>query len=368
MARSPRRDDLSGRCPICGKNFSKWFCPTCGVPLSTTHHLRPEYRYFDAYQLCAKCNTKNPYGARYCRNCREEIYLHAKDKNGHEWVDLGLSVLWSAEAIFGYYHWNHSKLMITRERDLLGPRDYREKVDGKDIATVQWGGKWRTPTKEEFEELINKCKWEKCILPPNDRYALKVTGPNGNSIFMPTTGLYGIVSDLTNENTSIHYWTSSSNPTRERYAYVFRFTDWCEALCGLTGIYGHRDYFISRKPQDREYLKQQAIKISKFVNLVKADKDFPKSSVLTTPIIRCCEEIITIVEQTKNFSVLQYRTIEPLRNELFKLMYDNRKALWTETPTILLNDNEIMSNIGAGVMCSGRSIRPVADKKWLGRL
>ena len=172
MARSPRRDDLSGRCPICGKNFSEWFCPTCGVPLSTTHHLRPEYRYFDAYQLCAKCNTKNPYGARYCRNCREEIYLHAKDKNGHEWVDLGLSVLWSAEAIFGYYHWNHSKLIITRERDMLGPLEYRDEVDGKDIATAQWGEKWRTPTKEEFEELVNKCKWEKCLLPPNDQYLI----------------------------------------------------------------------------------------------------------------------------------------------------------------------------------------------------
>lgn len=368
MARSPRRDDLSGRCPICGKNFSEWFCPTCGVPLSTTHHLRPEYRYFDAYQLCAKCNTKNPYGARYCRNCREEIYLHAKDKNGHEWVDLGLSVLWSAEAIFGYYHWNHSKLIITRERDMLGPLEYRDEVDGKDIATAQWGEKWRTPTKEEFEELVNKCKWEKCLLPPNDQYALKVTGPNGNTIFMPTTGHFFIGFNLTEENSGIYYWTSSSHPTRGNAAYAFRFTDWCEDLYILTRIYDHRDYFISQKPQDWEYLKQQAIKISKFVNLIKADKDFPKSSVLTTPILRCCEEIITIVEQTKIFSDLQYRKIETLRHELFNSMYDNRKALWTETPTIILNGSGIRSNIGSRTKISGLAIRPVADKKWLGRL
>jgi hypothetical protein len=63
--------------------------------------------------------------------------------------------------------------------------------DGKDIATIKWGEKWRTPTKEEFEELINNCEWEKIVIPNSQKNALKVIGPNGNHIVLPVTGYAG---------------------------------------------------------------------------------------------------------------------------------------------------------------------------------
>lgn len=55
-----------------------------------------------------------------------------------------------------------------------------------DAATANWGGDWRMPTSEEIEELIEECEWE---LQAN---GYQVTGPNGNSIFLPFTGFrYG---------------------------------------------------------------------------------------------------------------------------------------------------------------------------------
>ena len=42
------------------------------------------------------------------------------------------------------------------------------------------------PTKAEQDELRNNCTWEWTTL--NDVYGYKVTGPNGNSIFLPAAG------------------------------------------------------------------------------------------------------------------------------------------------------------------------------------
>lgn len=51
-----------------------------------------------------------------------------------------------------------------------------------DAATANWGGNWRMPTKEQFQELIDSCKWEFT----GNGYT--VTGPNKNSIFLPAAG------------------------------------------------------------------------------------------------------------------------------------------------------------------------------------
>ena len=57
-----------------------------------------------------------------------------------------------------------------------------------DAATANWGGNWRMPTQTEMEELINKCKWEWASV--NGVNGQLVTGPNGNSIFLPAAGLW----------------------------------------------------------------------------------------------------------------------------------------------------------------------------------
>lgn len=51
-----------------------------------------------------------------------------------------------------------------------------------DAATANWGATWRMPTTAELAELMNYCEWEFVGT------GYKVTGPNGNSIFLPAAG------------------------------------------------------------------------------------------------------------------------------------------------------------------------------------
>lgn len=74
-----------------------------------------------------------------------------------------------------------------------------------DVARMKWGGKWRMPTVEDFVELQNNCTWEWDFY--NDVSVCKITGPNGNYIYLPFTGR---ATDGILEGTDEHgfYWTS----------------------------------------------------------------------------------------------------------------------------------------------------------------
>ena len=71
----------------------------------------------------------------------------------------------------------------------------RELQPEDDAATVILGPWCHTPTKAEWEELIEKCTWEatKMTMPGTTEPVVaywKVTGPNGNHIILPSTGYY----------------------------------------------------------------------------------------------------------------------------------------------------------------------------------
>lgn len=55
-----------------------------------------------------------------------------------------------------------------------------------DVAHLVFGGTWRIPSYAEMRELINLCTWEWTDV--NGVNGQKVTGPNGNSIFLPAAG------------------------------------------------------------------------------------------------------------------------------------------------------------------------------------
>lgn len=63
--------------------------------------------------------------------------------------------------------------------------------DADDVAKAKWGTKWMIPTKEQFEELRNNCKWTYDYF--NGVFCWKVTGSNGNSILFPTSGHYSVI-------------------------------------------------------------------------------------------------------------------------------------------------------------------------------
>lgn len=65
------------------------------------------------------------------------------------------------------------------DKTILDPED--------DAAVANWGGYWRMPTEAEQYELRTKCTWEWKEL--NGKEGYKVTGPNGNFIFLPKAGI-----------------------------------------------------------------------------------------------------------------------------------------------------------------------------------
>ena len=75
-----------------------------------------------------------------------------------------------------------------------------------DVAHVQWGGSWRMPTKAEQDELRNNCTWNWTTL--NGVNGYRITGLNGNSIFLPAAGYRDGV-EVYSQGYCGHYWSSS---------------------------------------------------------------------------------------------------------------------------------------------------------------
>ena len=156
--------------------------------------------------------------------------------NGHECVDLGLpsGLKWACCNVGasepweygGYYAWGEteekSNYTWKKYKWCNGSEDSMTKyctdsdygrVDNKtvldpadDVAHVKWGGSWRMPTLDEIRELVNRCNWQWTSL--NGVNGYRVTGPNGNSIFLPAAGQRYRTGHL-DRGTNGYYWSSS---------------------------------------------------------------------------------------------------------------------------------------------------------------
>ena len=167
--------------------------------------------------------------------------------NGHEYVDLGLSVLWATcnvgatnpEDYGDYFAWGE-----TTPKDNYHPKNYKYKYgnnfikycanaddtylpdykiileNNDDMARVNWGGDWSLPTKEEFDELYKKCTWT--WIQKNCINGYEITGPNGNSIFLPATGWH-YYSRPNNVGVKGIYWSNSVCPQKSYLAYTLKF-------------------------------------------------------------------------------------------------------------------------------------------------
>lgn len=54
-----------------------------------------------------------------------------------------------------------------------------------DMAMANWGWPWRLPSHKDFEELSKNYKWESFRY--KNVFGVKITGPNGNTLFVPIT-------------------------------------------------------------------------------------------------------------------------------------------------------------------------------------
>lgn len=89
-------------------------------------------------------------------------------------------------------------------------------VEEDDAATINMGAEWRMPTPSELSELLSKCTRTATTL--NGTKGLQLTGPNGNSIFLPYAGER---SDGSHINTNWgYYWSNEVYSTSSDYKTV----------------------------------------------------------------------------------------------------------------------------------------------------
>ena len=164
--------------------------------------------------------------------------------NGHEYVDLGLpsGLKWATcnvgaetpEDYGDYYAWGETSTKSKyREKNSLTCGESMSDISGNstyDVARKEWGGSWRIPTWSEFAELIEECKWT--WTRQNGKRGYKVTGPNGNSIFLPAAGVR-IGSSLYDVGEEGSYCSSTPDDADSAYGLYF-------------GSSGHGTYRIYR--------------------------------------------------------------------------------------------------------------------------
>lgn len=168
--------------------------------------------------------------AYLCRPMNDKIAdVFIEDKNeeeisgnieGHDYVDLGLSVKWATcnigaskpEGYGDYFAWGE-----TEPKDRYESETYLWTLD--DAANAQWGGSWRLPTKTEWDEILHKCFWRWTTLKGVKGY--KVIARNGNWIFLPAAGVrYGTDSDVGSLG---YYWSSTVDENYSNLAYYLYF-------------------------------------------------------------------------------------------------------------------------------------------------
>lgn len=159
--------------------------------------------------------------------------------NGYAYVDLGLpsGTKWatlnvgaSAPEVCGnYYAWgvtetfnfyDGSTTVGVQINDFSGNAQY-------DVAKKEWGDTWRMPTKTEVDELNRNCV---CTWTTQGGInGLKITGLNGNTIFLPAAGAHN--HEIPEYIGSVgHYWTSTPCYNNDydvdnSYCFAFSYND-----------------------------------------------------------------------------------------------------------------------------------------------
>ena len=219
-----------------------WMAELTGLRSGTEYYYRPYLRVADAvlYGEVKSFTTLGDY---------VEIPEGA--------VDLGLSVKWAScnvgaetpEEYGDYFAWGETSPkssytvsnsvtygLSTSELESRGIIGSDGNLTAKyDAATANWGGSWRMPTLTEMKELLNNCSWTWTT--QNGVKGYKVTGPNGNSIFLPAAGFRDGMS-LYSAGSYGDYWSATPYSDSD-YAYDLSFGSDYYGWYGAYRYYGH---------------------------------------------------------------------------------------------------------------------------------
>lgn len=173
----------------------------------------------------------------------DSISMFRKNENDcANTVDLGLpsGLLWatcnvgatSPEQAGQYFAWGETT-GYTAEQVTGGERKFNynslkvRNITGnltaeQDAAHAYMGGKWRMPTKEEFQELMDNCdvNWTDDYIGIGVAGMLLTSKVNGSSIFFPAAGHCG-GSSVSCVGLLSHYWSASGNSSGDAWSLYF---------------------------------------------------------------------------------------------------------------------------------------------------
>ena len=231
------------------------------VAICMTNQRRIDYQVFNCWSFAFEQDRIRRYGKRR----PDGISIRPVKGPGvpvpNDCVDLGLAsgLLWAKynmgttepTQLGNYYAWGETspkkkyysdnyKYYKWKGDDFKGITKYNEE-DGKtvldledDAARANLGVGYRIPTKADWEELLEDCKWEAVTitlpetLDPSQKKSIarwKVTGPNGNSIVLPMTGGFradgwGVMPDNDTYYTTANLYPAEQLLDEDKYLYA----------------------------------------------------------------------------------------------------------------------------------------------------
>ena len=128
--------------------------------------------------------------------------------------ETGIFFAWGETTYKKRYDKSNCKTFSKKIETISGNKQY-------DIACLCWSCGWHTPTLKDFKELIEHCSWTWVQL--NGVNGYKVTGRNGNSIFLPANGYYN-GAELYEKGNGGYYWSASPDKDYTQNAYYLYFS------------------------------------------------------------------------------------------------------------------------------------------------
>lgn len=126
--------------------------------------------------------------------------------NYYAWGETSIKSIYYPTS-YKYYNYIYQKFTKYCTESSYGTVDNKTTLEpDDDVATVKWGDNWRMPTASEIYELLYNCTWKWTSL--NETNGYRVTGPNGNSIFLPAAGAR-LNTETKNKNVYGYIWSSS---------------------------------------------------------------------------------------------------------------------------------------------------------------
>ena len=153
-------------------------------------------------------------------------------------TELGNYYAWGETSTKKGYYSDNYKYYIWKGNDLKRITKYNEE-DGKEVleleddaARANIGAGYRIPTKADWEELLEDCKWEAVtttlseIIDPSQTKIIarwKVTGPNGNSIVLPMTSGFRADGWGVRPDNDTYYTTANLYPPADELSDEYKY-------------------------------------------------------------------------------------------------------------------------------------------------